>query len=90
MRVQAHGERRLVSVREAAARAGIGRDWAYDQARAGTLPGVVRRGRLFFVVASVLDDALARGWPAAAPAETAIHPPVSLPPRRAERPRAGR
>ena len=83
--MQIRNERRLLSVREAAARAGIGRDWAYEHARAGTLPGVVRRGRLYFVVASVLDEALARGWPATAPVDATAHQPVPLSPQRAAR-----
>lgn len=73
------GSKRLLSIREAAARAGIGRDWAYDLARTGILPGVVQRGRLYYVVTSVLDEALARGWPATPPAEAPALHPVSLP-----------
>ena len=54
-------ERRLLTVREAAARAGMPRDWFYELANTGRLPGCVRRGRRFYIVISVFDAALARG-----------------------------
>ena len=62
-----------ISVVEAGARLGIGRDLSYQLARTGRLPGAMRLGRLWRVSRPVLERAIAEGWqqpsePEAAPA----------------------
>ena len=53
-----HPESLTLSVDEAALRLGIGRSLAYDLARRGELPGVLRLGRRLVVSRAMLDQAL--------------------------------
>ena len=55
----ARPEPRTMSVEEAAAVLGIGRTVAYELARRGELPGVLRFGRRLVVSRAVLDRLLA-------------------------------
>ena len=52
------GATRTLSVEEAAQRLGISRGYAYELARAGQLPGVIRLGRVLRVSTAVLDRVL--------------------------------
>lgn len=52
-------DRRTVTVEQAARQLGIGRGHAYELARRGELPGVIRLGRRFVVSRAALDRALA-------------------------------
>lgn len=52
-----------ITVEEAAHRLGIGRTLAYELARRGELPGVLRLGRVFRVSRPALDKALAMESP---------------------------
>jgi excisionase family DNA binding protein len=89
--ISAPNSPRLLTVRDAAARAGIGRDTAYHLAATGRLPGACRLGRKYLVVASVFDAALTAGWPAGegVPTHGAEVPvaagPIALPQRQAIR-----
>ena len=51
-------ERKTLTVEEAAAALGIGRTSAYELARRGELPGVIRLGRRFVVSRDVLERLL--------------------------------
>jgi excisionase family DNA binding protein len=51
-------EKRTVTVEEAAKALGIGRGHAYELARRGELPGVLKLGRRFVVSRAALDRAL--------------------------------
>ena len=59
--------RRTVTVEQAARELGIGRGHAYELARRGELPGVIRLGRRFVVSRAALDRALAADTPADTP-----------------------
>lgn len=48
-----------ITVEKAALRLGIGRQLAYDLARKGEIPGVVRLGRRILVRRKILEDFLA-------------------------------
>ena len=53
-----HPESLTLSVDEAALQLGIGRSLAYDLARRGELPGVLRLGRRLVVSRAILEQAL--------------------------------
>ena len=57
-------EPRTMSVEEAAAALGIGRTMAYELARRGELPGVLRLGRRLVVSRAALDRVLVGDTPA--------------------------
>jgi excisionase family DNA binding protein len=59
-------ERVTITVSEAAARIGISRASAYEAARRGDLPGVLRVGRRYVVSRRALERALGNDEPAAA------------------------
>ena len=52
-------DKATVTVEEAARTLGIGRSLAYELARRGELPGVLRLGRVFRVSVPALEKALA-------------------------------
>ena len=56
--MEEHTESLTLSVDEAALQLGIGRSLAYDLARRGELPGVLRLGRRLVVSRAMLDQAL--------------------------------
>ncbi len=70
-------ERLTISVVEAGARLGIGRDLSYQLARTGRLPGAMRLGRLWRVSRPVLERALTEGWQPAS--ELGEAPPATGP-----------
>ena len=55
----APAERKTLTVEEAAQELGIGRRLAYELARRGELPGVIRLGRRYVVSRSILNPTLA-------------------------------
>lgn len=57
------GERQTISVTEAGAQLGVGRDLSYRLARTGRLPGAMRLGRLWRVSRPALERAIAEGCP---------------------------
>ena len=67
-------ERMTISVVEAGARLGIGRDLSYQLARTGQLPGALRLGRLWRVSRPVLERAIVEGWQPVAAGEPATQP----------------
>lgn len=56
--MEEHTESLTLSVDEAALQLGIGRSLAYDLARRGELPGVLRLGRRLVVSRAILEQAL--------------------------------
>jgi len=54
-------ERLTLTIREAAVRLGISKNLAYDLARRGELPGVIRLGEKRLVVSKIQLDNLLRG-----------------------------
>lgn len=71
MKTSRHGPFTL-TVEEAAQRLGIGRTLAYELARWGELPGVLRLGRVYRVSLPALEKALAMDPPSNPPSrETA-------------------
>ena len=61
--VTANNPRQTLTVEEAAAMLGIGRTLAFELARRGELPGVIRLGRRLVVSRAALDRALAGAPP---------------------------
>jgi excisionase family DNA binding protein len=59
-------KKKTLSLVEAAEWLGVSRGFAYREARKGTLPGVIRIGRLFRVSRRVVEDCVANGMATAA------------------------